>query len=91
MKIRTLILAMILGVMFAQCCESQTTSHADALPPPHFHHLHLNSVNPDAAIDFYTKQFPSTSKATVAGFPALKAGQVYVLFTKVSAPPPVEM
>jgi catechol 2,3-dioxygenase-like lactoylglutathione lyase family enzyme len=81
---------MILGVMFAQCCESQTTGHADALPAPHFHHLHLNSGNPDAAIDFYTKQFPSTSKATVAGFPALKAGQVYVLFTKVSAPPPVE-
>ena len=47
-------------------------------------------LNPDAAIDFYTKQFPSTTKTTVAGFPALKTGKVYVLFTKVSTPPPNE-
>ena len=47
-------------------------------------------MNPDAPIEFYTRQFPSTSKATVAGFPALKTGHVYVLFTKVSAPPPIE-
>lgn len=58
-----------------------------ALPPPHFHHLHLNATNPDAAIDFYTREFPSTSRATFAGLPALKAGNVYVLFTKVSKPP----
>ena len=24
-------------------------------PAPGFHHLHLNSMNPDAAIGFYTK------------------------------------
>ena len=30
------------------------------LPTPKFHHLHLNSTDPDAAIDFYTRQFPST-------------------------------
>jgi catechol 2,3-dioxygenase-like lactoylglutathione lyase family enzyme len=54
---------------------------------PGFHHLHLNSMNPDAAIDFYTRQFPSTAKTTFAGEPALKTGQVYVLFTKVSSPP----
>lgn len=59
------------------------------LPPPGFHHLHLNSANPDAAIDFYTKRFPSTVKSSFAGLPALKAGKVYVLFTKVSAPPPI--
>ncbi|HEX4641991.1 MAG TPA: hypothetical protein VH161_00940 [Candidatus Acidoferrales bacterium] len=90
MKIRNLILAMILVLLFAPPGRSQNSSHADALPAPGFHHLHLNSVNPDAAIDFYTKEFPSTTKATVAGFPALKAGKVYVLFTKVSTPPPTE-
>jgi catechol 2,3-dioxygenase-like lactoylglutathione lyase family enzyme len=62
---------------------------AQDLPVPGFHHLHLNSANPEAAIDFYTKQFPSTSKTTFAGQPALKTGKVYVLFTKVSAPPPL--
>jgi catechol 2,3-dioxygenase-like lactoylglutathione lyase family enzyme len=89
-RIRILIFATILGLTFVQYGESQTAGQADALPAPGFHHLHLNSVNPEAAIDFYTRQFPTTSKATFAGLPALKTGKYYVLFTKVSAPPPIE-
>jgi catechol 2,3-dioxygenase-like lactoylglutathione lyase family enzyme len=59
-----------------------------ALPTPGFHHLHLNSVNPEAAIEFYTAQFPTTSKSTFAGRPALKSpNNVWVLFTKVDTPP----
>ena len=59
-----------------------------SLPPPGFHHLHLNSVNPDAAIDFYAKAFPSTSKGTFAGQPALRSpNNVLVLFNKVASPP----
>ena len=59
-----------------------------SLPPPGFHHLHLNSVNPDAAIDFYLKAFPTTSKITFAGQPALASpNNVLVLFTKVATPP----
>jgi catechol 2,3-dioxygenase-like lactoylglutathione lyase family enzyme len=81
-------LATILILLIAPAGRSQTAPPAAALPAPGFHHLHLNSQNPDAAIDFYMKEFPSTSKASVAGFPALKAGKVYVLFTKVTAPPP---
>src|SRR4029079_10887043 len=62
-----------------------------ALPTPGFHHLHLNSVNPDRAIDFYTKAFPSTSKSTFAGQPALKSPtNVWVLFTRVEAQPAPE-
>jgi len=58
------------------------------LPPPSFHHLHLNSVNPDAAIEFYVKAFPSTSKGTFAGQPALRSpNNVWVLFNRVAAPP----
>ena len=58
------------------------------LPPPNFHHLHLNSVDPDLAIDFYTCQFPSTSKGSWCGFPALTSpNNVLVLFTRVDAPP----
>ena len=59
-----------------------------SLPPPGFHHLHLNSVNPEAAIDFYTKAFPTTSKSTFAGQPALRSpNNVLVLFNKVMTPP----
>jgi hypothetical protein len=89
-KINTLILAAILTVFCAQLGDTQTSSQSDALGVPGFHHLHLNSVNPDAAIEFYMRQFPSTTKTSVAGFAALQAGKIYVLFTKVSAPPPIE-
>src|SRR5260370_17758893 len=59
-----------------------------ALPAPGFHHLHLRSTNPDAAIAFYTKAFPSTSKSTWGGIPALTSpNNVLVLFTKVDQPP----
>jgi catechol 2,3-dioxygenase-like lactoylglutathione lyase family enzyme len=61
---------------------------AIVLAAPGFHHLHLNSVNPAAAIDFYTREFPTTAASSFAGLPALKAGKVSVLFTKVNTPPP---
>src|ERR1051326_5371210 len=77
--------ALLPGLMLSWLLHGQSE-----LPAPGFHHLHLNSVNPDAAIDFYVKQFPSTAKATFAGLPALKAGNVYVLFNKVATPPAVE-
>jgi len=58
------------------------------LAAPSFHHLHLNSVNPEAAIDFYVKAFPSTSKGTFAGQPALRSpNNVWVLFNRIAAPP----
>jgi catechol 2,3-dioxygenase-like lactoylglutathione lyase family enzyme len=59
-----------------------------ALAAPGFHHLHLNSMNPDAAVAFYTKEFPSTSKTTWGGLTALKSpNNVLILFTRVDQPP----
>jgi len=59
------------------------------LPTPGFHHLHLNSVDPEAAIDFYARQFPSTRKGSWGGIAALESpNDVLVLFDKVAAPPP---
>src|SRR5262245_46166486 len=58
------------------------------LPAPGFHHLHLNSVDPDAAIDFYIRQFPTSSKTTWGGLPALKAmTNVLILFNRVASAP----
>jgi catechol 2,3-dioxygenase-like lactoylglutathione lyase family enzyme len=60
------------------------------LTTPAFHHLHLNSIDPDAAIGFYTRQFPSTSKGTWAGLPALLSpNNLMILFNKVDQPPAV--
>ena len=61
------------------------------LPPPKFHHLHLNSTDPDRAIDFYARQFPSTAKGSWGGFAALKSpNDVMVLFDRVDTPPTSE-
>jgi catechol 2,3-dioxygenase-like lactoylglutathione lyase family enzyme len=58
------------------------------LATPSFHHLHLNSVDPDAAIDFYTAQFTRTSRSTWGGLPALASpNDVLILFTRVPTPP----
>ncbi len=59
------------------------------LPTPNFHHLHLNSIDPEAALGFYTRQFASTSKTTWGGMPALQSpNDVLILFNKVNTPPP---
>jgi catechol 2,3-dioxygenase-like lactoylglutathione lyase family enzyme len=58
------------------------------LAAPGFHHLHLNSVDPDAAIDFYVRRFSTSGKASWGGLPALTApNNVLVLFSKVTRPP----
>jgi catechol 2,3-dioxygenase-like lactoylglutathione lyase family enzyme len=59
------------------------------LPAPGFHHLHLNSVDPEAAIAFYVRHFPRSRATRWGGLPALAAPRdVLVLFTRVAAPPP---
>ena len=59
------------------------------LASPGFHHLHLNSTDPDAAIAFYVRQFPRSTRATWSGRPALAApNDVLVLFDEVPTPPP---
>ena len=59
------------------------------LDTPGFHHLHLNSTDPDAAIDFYTRAFPTTSRTRWGGLPALTSpNNVLMLFERVAAPPP---
>ena len=58
------------------------------LPTPAFHHLHLNSVDPDADVLWYTRQFPSTSAGTWAGLKALHSpNDLMILFNKVDKPP----
>jgi hypothetical protein len=65
---------------------------AAIVAPMHFHHVHLNSVNPTAAAAYYPKAFPvSATKTTFNDYEAVKTGNVYVLFTKVNTPPQTEL
>jgi hypothetical protein len=61
------------------------------LPTPGFHHLHLRSTDPDAAIGFFVRQFPTSSKGEWAGLPALLSpNRTMILFDKVDTPPTSE-
>jgi catechol 2,3-dioxygenase-like lactoylglutathione lyase family enzyme len=74
--------ALILG------CGRGVLAQPTLLSPPSFHHLTLNSVDPDAAIAFYTKAFPGTKRTEWGGYPAISsATNVLVLFNKVNSPP----
>jgi catechol 2,3-dioxygenase-like lactoylglutathione lyase family enzyme len=80
--------AAALAAAFLSIGRAAPDAQDTALPAPGFHHLHLNSMNPDAAIAWYVKAFPVTSKTTWGGMPALKSpNNVLLLFTKVDQPP----
>jgi len=90
MKSKALISAAILATMLVSRAAVPAGAQ-NMLSAPGFHHLHLNSVDPDAAIDFYTRQFPTTAKTSWGGFPALKSpNNVLILFTKVASAPPTQ-
>lgn len=66
-------------------------TRAASLAPPVFHHLHLNSTDPAAAIAGYQKLWPDTTKkTTLAGFDGIENGRLYLLWNKVSSRPPVQ-
>jgi catechol 2,3-dioxygenase-like lactoylglutathione lyase family enzyme len=57
-------------------------------PKAHFHHIHLNATDPDAAMNFYTAKF-DCEKAQFGGrTDAVWAQKSWILFTKVQAKPP---
>src|ERR1044071_7496476 len=90
MMIRTASRLAILAAAFT-CWVTSATGQTAMLPAPRFHHLHLNSVDPDAAIDFYVRQFPSTSKTSWGGMPALASpNSVLILFEKVDRTPTID-
>lgn len=63
-----------------------------AIEPLHFHHVHLNSVDPKGAAAYYPKPFAATATVTTHnGFDAVKTGNIYLLFTRVTTPPTNEL
>jgi catechol 2,3-dioxygenase-like lactoylglutathione lyase family enzyme len=77
--------------------HSQAAQDNKQAPPPaatttpfldaHWHHLHLNTTDPKAAIEFYTSKFAS-EKAKFAGLmDAVWTQKSWMLFTKTAQPP----
>ena len=80
--------ALLASVLIACWQPADAQSPAAQLLAPKFHHLQLNSVDPDAAIAFYVKQFPSTSKTVWEGMPALATpNNVLIVFNKITQAP----
>ncbi len=82
MTLRIATFAVAAAIVFAQ----------DPKPPQaHFHHVHLNSVDPKAAVDFYTTKF-DCEKARFSGMiDGIWAQKSWLLFTGVHTPPPSEI
>src|SRR3989475_8443128 len=83
--------ALLIATMLVAYAQDRTAAPGttDAM---HFHHVHLNSMNPKAAAEYYPKPFAeSATKTTFNGFEAVKTGNVYLLFTKVNTPPQNEL
>lgn len=66
--------------------EAQATAAA-ALPMPRFHHIHLNSVDPDKSRAWYSQYWPSGKTTEHAGFSAFQA-DIFLLYTKVAKQAP---
>jgi hypothetical protein len=84
---RRILLAGVLCAALAAVAVTQVPVQGQQREVPGFHHLHLNVLDPDVEIAYYTTHFPSTSRGESVGLPALRSGKVSLLFTKVSAPP----
>ena len=85
------LLVVIAGGPLASRTAARQAPSATQLAQPVFHHLHLNSMNPSAAIAGYMKLWPATTeKVTVAGSEGLKNGRLYLLFNKVATAAPTE-
>jgi len=87
MKLRMLLTVAAAVIGGAAICGGAMAQPAP-LPPPTFHHLLLNSTDPDAAIAFYLKAFPDAKRTQWGGYPGIQSPtNVLVLFHKVATPP----
>lgn len=89
---RSPILSVVILVNLLLVCSSQTSwSQATPAPIITFHHVHLNSIDPSKAINFYTKTFDVTRETSLAGWDGVQSEKMYLLFNKVSKAPASEL
>lgn len=86
------LVVLALGALAVQPRGSIFAQSGPAAQPMHVHHVHLNSVNPKAAAEYYPKPFPASAAVTTFnGHEAVRTGALHLLFTRVSAPPRNEL
>jgi hypothetical protein len=78
-------------VLFVTAVSIQRATAQTTIEPLRFHHVHLNSVDPVRAAEYYPRPFASATKTTFNGYEAVKTGNVYLLFTMVASTPQNEL
>jgi catechol 2,3-dioxygenase-like lactoylglutathione lyase family enzyme len=77
---------------FSLSSQQQTAKQQPAqVQLAHFHHVHLNSTDPEAAIEFYTKHFDSEKAKFGDKLDAVWAQKSWLLFNKVNQAPPSDI
>jgi catechol 2,3-dioxygenase-like lactoylglutathione lyase family enzyme len=85
---RTLLFALSMAVSLALGAAPALEAQTQDLSAPGFHHLHLLTTDPEAAIAWYLDQFGSASRTSWEGMPAIVSpNDVLLVFTRVDAPP----
>jgi catechol 2,3-dioxygenase-like lactoylglutathione lyase family enzyme len=64
---------------------------AQTVPDAHFHHLHLNSTDPKAAIEFYATKFDAEKASFQGLMDAVWTQKSWILIQEVAAAPPSEV
>src|SRR5258706_13002065 len=64
---------------------------AQTIVGAHFHHLHLNAIDPKADIEFYTTKFDAQPAKFAGLLDAVWAQKSWMLFQKVNTPPVSEI
>ena len=77
------------AVVTTMCLSGQPA----AVPEPlaHWHHLHLNSVDPPSAIEFYPKHFDCEKGKFAGALDGIWAQKSWLLFQKASSAPPSDI
>lgn len=81
---------LLLGALCTQA-SAQSEPAAATQDVAHFHHVHLNATDPALAIEFYTTKFKARKESFAGLGDAIWTGDSWLLFTKVSSPPPSEL
>ena len=76
-----------LSALWPIALASAGAQSAPSTAMPALHHVGLNSVDPESAIAWYLRLWPTAKRTVVAGRPAIQADML-LLFEKVEHPPP---
>ena len=87
-SLQPVLLVLLMTAPLALHAQAQTAATS---PLAHFHHVHLNTTDPSAAIAFYTSKFKARKESFAGLSDAVWSGDSWLLFTKVDSPPPSEL